>query len=566
MRDQQLTPLNLIRQADSFLFEGKQNEFFGGNLNRDLHRVRGGTFDQRHMEDEKEGTVCSECGRTVTHGEYSSGQPTCCKGGDVIPQEEYGRNHREDCGKPKRHKDGRTYDNKEDMAEELINQFQSTGHVIVQELAGDNLLRALGDEDGRRKSGPSPAMKVDNRELGKQGIYPGDYNPKVGEHVDFYDSNGDKQYGRVVHNDGMHIHFDVKGTLHKQMFQWKPESYRRTESVNELHHDPVMAGLDGNSRIMKFHGFTQLGEFWVHPDGDKFSRTVVDSANPKALDRSMRARSLDSGLGASYFESVAPGYIQSTNGNNSGRPDGRHASDHPAPAGEALQDLHRRLGSALPELHALAVSTITDERSALGMLFNELHTAHCDMGNALSYVNQIPDLEMSEIAQHYSRVVSDMIGALNPYMTKNPAVASGPYHLGGTLHDSISEARSLATAWLGPFNDISEMLVKYQSFVRGASSEDQKADIPRLQEACSLLIDDQSWYQPRRSSATDTDWSYGKGKPMASGQPVKVNLPGHAMHGMTGKIVRQQSNQFAVEVPHRPGKVEFFSANQLENA
>lgn len=261
-----------------------------------------------------------------------------------------------------------------------------------------------------------------------------------------------------------------------------------------------------------------------------------------------------------YSESVAPGYLPKPNAsNNAMRPNGMHSADTAPSASEALQDLHRRLGSALPELHALAVSTITDEKQALGMLFHELHTAHCDIGNVLSYHNQIPDLEMSELVQHYSKVVSEMIGALNPYMTKNPAVGIGPYHLGGPLHDSLVFAQSR----IGQFEDVSEMLVKYREFVEQHRSS---PDVPRLQEACSKLVDDQSWYQPKRAGTFDHDWSYGKGKPMAAGQRVKVNLPGHSMHGVTSRIVRQQSNQFAVENPASPGKVEFFGAHQLENA
>lgn len=36
------------------------------------------------------GAVCSDCGRTVTNGEYSKGESNCCKK-DVVPEEEYGR-------------------------------------------------------------------------------------------------------------------------------------------------------------------------------------------------------------------------------------------------------------------------------------------------------------------------------------------------------------------------------------------------------------------------------------------------------------------------------------------
>ena len=41
-------------------------------------------------ETEKPGAVCSECGRTVTVGGYSTGESTCCKA-EVCAEEEYGR-------------------------------------------------------------------------------------------------------------------------------------------------------------------------------------------------------------------------------------------------------------------------------------------------------------------------------------------------------------------------------------------------------------------------------------------------------------------------------------------
>lgn len=36
------------------------------------------------------GAVCSNCGKTVSEGEYSEGQSNCCKQ-DVVPEEEYGK-------------------------------------------------------------------------------------------------------------------------------------------------------------------------------------------------------------------------------------------------------------------------------------------------------------------------------------------------------------------------------------------------------------------------------------------------------------------------------------------
>ena len=45
--------------------------------------------DQR-PESPKPGTVCSDCGKTVTNREYSSGVSSCCKA-DVVPEEDYGK-------------------------------------------------------------------------------------------------------------------------------------------------------------------------------------------------------------------------------------------------------------------------------------------------------------------------------------------------------------------------------------------------------------------------------------------------------------------------------------------
>jgi hypothetical protein len=141
----------------------------------------------------------------------------------------------------------------------------------------------------------------------------------------------------------------------------------------------------------------------------------------------------------SMGESVAPGYLIPTQSPSNGeRPDGTLTTPGVSPvhASLAMQDLHRRLGSALPELHLLLITTITDERTALGMLFNELHTAHCDIGNVLSYSTQVPDTTMMTLVNHYQGVVSQMLSALAPYMGRNPSVSRGPYRLGGALNDS----------------------------------------------------------------------------------------------------------------------------------
>jgi hypothetical protein len=49
-----------------------------------------GTERSKAMSEIKPGAVCSNCGRTVTESEYSSGESVCC-GKEVIAEEEYGK-------------------------------------------------------------------------------------------------------------------------------------------------------------------------------------------------------------------------------------------------------------------------------------------------------------------------------------------------------------------------------------------------------------------------------------------------------------------------------------------
>lgn len=55
---------------------------------------RHGKADNNYDE-EKPGCVCDQCGRTVTHKEYSSGATTCCKNGSVVPEEDFGKTFEE---------------------------------------------------------------------------------------------------------------------------------------------------------------------------------------------------------------------------------------------------------------------------------------------------------------------------------------------------------------------------------------------------------------------------------------------------------------------------------------
>lgn len=193
---------------------------------------------------------------------------------------------------------------------------------------------------------------------------------------------------------------------------------------------------------------------------DREAQQLGLSKIPKPQSTSMpRTFSLD----PAATESVSKGYIvpmpPSTNGQI---PDGTHAGyavQNPE-AAMSLQNLHRRLGFALPELHALVTSTVTDERTALSMLFNELNTAHCDIGNVIAYQNAVPPLQMAELRDHYEMVISQMLAALDPYKGSNPAVVGmGPYKLGGQLNDSRRGInRATGHRYEGPIPDLSGIL------------------------------------------------------------------------------------------------------------
>lgn len=61
--------------------------------------------------------------------------------------------------------------------------------------------------------------KVDHRKQGQMGRYAledGDTLPTKGQHIDFYDRNGDKQYGKVTSVNIRTISVKTSdGTLHK---------------------------------------------------------------------------------------------------------------------------------------------------------------------------------------------------------------------------------------------------------------------------------------------------------------------------------------------------------------
>lgn len=123
-------------------------------------------------------------------------------------------------------------------------------------------------------------------------------------------------------------------------------------------------------------------------------------------------------------------------GSNDSMPSGRHEANDPA---MQVQGLHVDIGRVIPELHALVTSCVGPEKQALLMLFNEVHTAHQELGNILAWSNQATEDEFNEAASHFSRIHSEMMLALSPYSKGNPAVASPPYRVSGTsIVDSAS--------------------------------------------------------------------------------------------------------------------------------
>ena len=200
------------------------------------------------------------------------------------------------------------------------------------------------------------------------------------------------------------------------------------ENLTELHYDAMMRDL-GSSELQCPGAPKCKGQLFYEPE--------------------TKSATCDQ-CGEMYFRPEHLNKVKpKKNESNDSIPDGTDQSNPNGPdypgAALSLQALHRRLGSALPELHALTTSTRTDERAALSMLFNEMHTAHCDIGNVMSYASQIPDLQMSQLYHHYESVISQMMAALDPYRVPNPAVARGPYHIGGTLNDSVSESKDVKT-------------------------------------------------------------------------------------------------------------------------
>jgi hypothetical protein len=114
--------------------------------------------------------------------------------------------------------------------------------------------------------------------------------------------------------------------------------------------------------------------------------------------------------------------------------------DYPQSALE-LQEMHRKLGVVLPQLHAIVTSSaIGEERHILTQLFQELQFAHTDLANVLSIASQVPAENLQTVLAHYARVYEDVMSALDPYSDVgrvHRVTQMGPYKLkGASLYDS----------------------------------------------------------------------------------------------------------------------------------
>lgn len=75
-----------------------------------------------------------------------------------------------------------------------------------------------------------------------------------------------------------------------------------------------------------------------------------------------------------------------------------------------------------------------------------------------------------------------------------------------------------------------------------------------------------SKYTPAKLGSSDSDWSHGLAKQgnTAHGNSVTIHKPGHEWHGKSGRIIRQQGTQFAIEIPEKLGKVDYFNHGELK--
>jgi hypothetical protein len=62
------------------------------------------------------------------------------------------------------------------------------------------------------------------------------------------------------------------------------------------------------------------------------------------------------------------------------------------------------------------------------------------------------------------------------------------------------------------------------------------------------------------------DSGFGAGQHAAPGKLVKVNKPGHALHGQTMKVVRRQPVDAGVEHPTNPSGLHWFNTGELHPA
>lgn len=178
--------------------------------------------------------------------------------------------------------------------------------------------------------------------------------------------------------------------------------------------------VQGQEACSLLHSVTHMPESalaWAMKGKKQPSKLHVEGWEPDEIDELVIRRAID---GFTIVHPIAEG-------NNDSIPQGVHASSDPA---LSLQELHIRIGKILPELHALVTSTVGPEKAALSMLFHEVNTAHNDLQNILSCSSQ-ESANMSGAHDHFSNVYSQLMGALSPYTTSNPAVSRAPYQFKG---------------------------------------------------------------------------------------------------------------------------------------
>lgn len=314
----------------------------------------------------------------------------------------------------------------------------------------------------------------DHREFGKQGIYNAPKGAKyltVGNHVDFYDQTGSKKYGQIVHVGASKIHFKTSdGKVHKQILRHTDESSLMDQIESHLDEAGAVA-LDRSPTSVVVKRRTSVPSAGLSKD--QF-HAIVNNATPEQLGRVMHQYPT-----YNHFQSVWQGHekvhgtapdsfwrrarsawdavdVQRKNKPTNMR---RHESQDEAErlideylttglvvvqedeseAPHRSKDLYVSLGRVLPELQHLVMTTVTQERQALSMLFNEIVQIHASLGNALS--GNVTEEQDEILHNHYRGIYDTLLQALDPYRSHNAVVATastGPYVLHGmSLGDSV---------------------------------------------------------------------------------------------------------------------------------